>query len=157
MQPKCLILPLVLANACLLQLSYARAEVQVSGSKEVVVIEAKRASLGEVIAALNSVLKMHIYVKPEIQNLFNGHYSGTLPQVLRRMLQGYDYVFWDRGGRQLLSIITPNTFTNASSSSAVLKAHAENGKTSFSDPEAVASPNPPFFFTVPPPNLKPTK
>ena len=72
MQPKCLILPFVLANACLLQLSYARAEVQVSGTKEVVVIEAKRASLGEVIAALNSVLEMQIHVKPEIQNSLTG-------------------------------------------------------------------------------------
>ena len=78
---KRIILSAALASAFILQPSNVRAEVHISGSKEAVVIEAKNASVGEVIAALNSTFRMQINLKPEVHRLINGNYSGSLPKV----------------------------------------------------------------------------
>ena len=95
----------IIAIACLISLSDAHAEVHVSGSKDAVTVQAKNASLGDIIAAVNLALNVKISIAPATNIVVTGTYSGSLRRVLARMLSGYDFVLGSSGDRITIMII----------------------------------------------------
>jgi hypothetical protein len=94
------------AIACFASLSVARAEVQVSGSRDAVTVQANNASLGDIIVAINSTLNVKISVAPAINIPITGTYSGTLRRVFARMLAGHDFILNSSGDRMTIIVST---------------------------------------------------
>jgi hypothetical protein len=70
----------------------AKAETQVEGQPDALSIRADNAPIGEVLDALGPGFKVKYRAAPESGRNLSGVYSGTLAQVLWRILDGYDYV-----------------------------------------------------------------
>jgi hypothetical protein len=96
----------IVAIACFASLSVACAEVQVSGSKDAVTVQAENALLGDIVAAVNSALHVKINVAPAINIPITGTYSGPLRRVLARMLAGHDFVLNSSGDRMTIILAT---------------------------------------------------
>jgi hypothetical protein len=89
----------------ILSSSDVRAEVHVSGSKGAVTVQAKNASLEDIIAAVNSALNVKISMVPAINNTVTGTYSGSLRRVFARMLAGHNYALSSLGDQIKIIII----------------------------------------------------
>jgi len=87
--------------------SAARAEVRVSGSMDAVTVEAKNAPFATVISTLNKRLDTRISVHPAVSRQITGTYSGSVRNVLSRMLGGYNYILSANGGHFKLTILAP--------------------------------------------------
>ncbi|HWJ18918.1 MAG TPA: hypothetical protein VNR65_09365 [Geobacterales bacterium] len=96
----------IVAIACFASLSVAHAEVQVSGSRDAVTVQAKNALLGDIIVAINSTLNVKISVAPAINVPITGTYSGTLRRVFARMLAGHDFILNSSGDRMTIIVST---------------------------------------------------
>jgi hypothetical protein len=70
----------------------AQAETQVEGQPGALSIRATNAPIGEILDALGPGFKVKYRAAPETGRNLSGVYSGTLDQVLWRILDGYDYV-----------------------------------------------------------------
>jgi len=68
------------------------AKTDVEGQSDAVRITAKDASVSEVLAALSAQLNLTYTFLPELDHPIEGVYSGSLQQVLARILDGYDYI-----------------------------------------------------------------
>ena len=68
------------------------AKTDVEGQSDAVRITAKNASISEVLAALSAQLNLKYTFLPELDHPIEGVYSGSLQQVLARILDGYDYI-----------------------------------------------------------------
>jgi hypothetical protein len=70
----------------------ASAKIEIEGRSDALRLEAQDASLEEVLAALSAKFNLTYSSEPELDRTVSGAYSGTLQQVVRRILHGYDYV-----------------------------------------------------------------
>src|SRR5262245_8175350 len=70
----------------------ARAEVNVTGDVKALVIEARDASVEEVMAALGSHFGLQYRGTATLERRISGSYRGTLQHVIRRVLDGYDFI-----------------------------------------------------------------
>jgi len=70
----------------------ASAKTEVEGRSDAVHLSAEDASVNEVLAALSARFNLTYTPAPELDRAVAGVYSGTLQQVLARILDGYDYV-----------------------------------------------------------------
>ena len=86
--------------------SGARAEIHISGSEAAVVVQAQNSSLSEIIDALSSTLNVQIRYSPTVNPAITGTYSGSLRQVISRMLAGHDYVLSSSGDRIAIILAT---------------------------------------------------
>jgi hypothetical protein len=68
------------------------ARVKVEGLSDDMSVSAEAASVREVLAALSARYNLAYEPSPELDRSFGGRYSGTLQQVLRRVLEGYDFI-----------------------------------------------------------------
>jgi len=91
--------------------SGAAAAVRVSGNAERLVLEVENASLGEVLAALKQALPIKISVMRDTSRTFTGTYSGSLEQVLKRLLAGdnHDFVLAAQSGGLQLRLVERKT------------------------------------------------
>ena len=64
----------------------------IEGQADAVKLRAENASIREVLDALSAKFKVSYKVPPNLINNMTGEYSGTLNQVLARVLDGNDYV-----------------------------------------------------------------
>jgi hypothetical protein len=96
----------IVAIACFASLSVARAEVHISGSRDAVTVQAKNASLEDIIVAVNSTLNVKISVAPAINIPITGTYSGTLRRVFARMLAEHDFILNSSGDRLTIIVST---------------------------------------------------
>jgi len=78
--------------AALLYDGAARAEVRIAGGTEIVHVDARDASLEEVLSALRTRFGLQYRGPPLTDRRITGAYEGTLRQVVRRLLEGYDFV-----------------------------------------------------------------
>jgi hypothetical protein len=101
----------VVLVASLLLPADLRAEVSVSGTKNAVIVDAKGASLDEVVAVLNSAIDAKISFTPTVNPAINGRYSGTLRRVLSRMLDGQNFIL-NSSGEQTTIILAANSGAN---------------------------------------------
>ncbi len=70
----------------------ASALTQVDGKSDAVTLTAKDAPIGEVLAALSSKFGLVYTPTPGLNRTVGGAYSGSLREVLTRVLDGCDYV-----------------------------------------------------------------
>ena len=72
----------------------ARAEVQVTGEPDAIQVEAKEASVEELLAALRKAYGLRYWSSANLSRSVSGTYAGSLQQVVSRMLllQGYDFI-----------------------------------------------------------------
>jgi hypothetical protein len=71
---------------------FAYAEVRVSGSANNLTIETQGASLDEILRALRTVFKFQYRDIGALHDVISGTYSGSLRNVLARLLEGHNYV-----------------------------------------------------------------
>jgi type II secretory pathway component GspD/PulD (secretin) len=86
--------------------SIAFADVRVSGSKDVMTVQAKDASLDDIISAVNAALHVKITVAPASNIPITGTYSGPLRRVFARMLAGQDFILNSSGDRMTIILAT---------------------------------------------------
>jgi hypothetical protein len=67
-------------------------ETRVSGSAEAVTIEARDASVEEVLAALSRTFDMDYHASIDLDKRLNETYVGPLSRVVPRILEGYSFV-----------------------------------------------------------------
>jgi hypothetical protein len=70
----------------------AFAQVQVHGTPEAVSIEANNTSIEDVLATLGTAFDVHYRSSVNLEKRLNGTYEGSLPKVMRRILNGYSFV-----------------------------------------------------------------
>jgi hypothetical protein len=68
------------------------AEVHVSGTPDRIVLQASEATMPEILAALQSTFDLQVTLKGGTARQLSGAYSGSLRQVLSRLLRGEDYI-----------------------------------------------------------------
>ena len=83
----------------------AFAETQVRGTPDAVRIEAKNASVDEILIALRNSFGVQFQSSGKLEKQINGTYSGSLQRVLARLLDGSDYVLKTVDGRVELTML----------------------------------------------------
>lgn len=74
------------------------AATEVSGHPNQMQVNAENASIREVLDALFAKFKVSYKLPPNVSRNVTGHYSGSLRQVLGRILDGNDYIVTVSGG-----------------------------------------------------------
>jgi hypothetical protein len=72
--------------------TWARAETQVRGTPQAVVVEAQDATVEEVIVALTDTFEVQFRSAADLSKRLTGTYEGTLAQAVSHILKGYDFV-----------------------------------------------------------------
>jgi hypothetical protein len=75
-----------------LSVERSAAEVSLSGTPDRVVLRTQDATLTEIVAALRSTFDLEVKLNGATARMFTGMYSGSVRQVLSRLLTGQDYV-----------------------------------------------------------------
>jgi hypothetical protein len=83
---------LAIALTWLLPTPSARAEVHVTGDPEAVRVDASDAPIEEVLAALGQSFGLQHRSSGPLTRRVTGTYEGSLPRIVRRLLDGYDFV-----------------------------------------------------------------
>ena len=68
------------------------AEVHLSGTQDRLVLQAQGATMPEILGALQSAFDLEVKFKGATERRFTGVYTGSVRQVLSRILAGNDYV-----------------------------------------------------------------
>jgi hypothetical protein len=123
--------------AVLLQVHPAGAEVRVTGQLDAVSIEVRDAPIEDVLVALGQSFGLQHRSAAPLARRISGTYKGSLSRVLRRVLDGYDFVL--KSDSERLEVV-------------VIGAPAADGQPS----AAVASPNVPAL-TAPRPADSPSR
>ena len=88
----------------------ALSDAQVRGSPEAVIIEAKNTSVEEILTALSNAFDLHYRSSASLERRLTGNYEGSLPRVIKRVLDGYSYFARiGDGGIDLTVVDAPNT------------------------------------------------
>ena len=69
-----------------------RADVQFSGTEDHAVLQAKNATIAEILSGIRSALNLRVGLTGSTERQYTGAYTGTLRRVLSRLLDGEDYV-----------------------------------------------------------------
>src|SRR5262245_31251050 len=81
----------------------APAGARVEGQVVSMQLQAMNASVREALDALPREFKVTYHLPPDIQRHVTGRYSGTLKQVLARILDGYNYIVeMGEGGTRIM-------------------------------------------------------
>jgi hypothetical protein len=72
--------------------TFVRAETQVRGTPQAVVVEAENATVKEILVALTDTFKVQFRSAANLDKRLTGTYQGTLQQAVSRILKGYDFV-----------------------------------------------------------------
>jgi hypothetical protein len=83
----------------------ARADVRVAGDARELRIEARGAQVAEVLSELGKTLHVQVRTSIALNKVISGTYSGSLKQVLSRLLEGYNYIIKPRGASAEVVVI----------------------------------------------------
>ncbi len=83
-----------------------------TGDASAVQVDVTRSNLGEVLAALEAAFRFRVNTSMTLDKQVTGTYSGSLAQVLSRMLQGHDY-FIRRRATGLEVTVVPSQYERA--------------------------------------------
>jgi hypothetical protein len=72
--------------------SPVHAEVRVNGDAGAVQVDAAQSNVAEVLAALESTFRLRVNSSVLLDRAVSGTYTGALPELLSRLLRGYNYV-----------------------------------------------------------------
>jgi len=78
--------------SCWLSGGNSAAEVRLSGVQDRVVIQANDATVDEVLSAFRKAFGLEVTLRGTIAQKFTGVYSGSVHNVLQRLLMGEDYI-----------------------------------------------------------------
>jgi hypothetical protein len=93
--------------ACLAALSatQADAEVRVDGGRDEMQVRVENDTVGHVLEALGQNVSLHYRSAAPLNKVIGGSFSGSLEQVLSRVLAGYDFVVrYNMQGVELLVV-----------------------------------------------------
>ncbi len=82
------------------------AKIEVAGQWDALRLTAEDASIDEILAALSAKFNLTYSSAPQLDRTVAGAYSGTLQQVMGRVLDGYDYVVNVSGERIELKVLS---------------------------------------------------
>ena len=77
--------------------TFAQAETRVAGEPMSLRVEAQNATLQEVLAALRSSFGLKYRISTDLNRSVDGTYSGSLREVIPRLLDGYDFFLRNLG------------------------------------------------------------
>jgi hypothetical protein len=80
------------------------AEMQVSGTPKAVKVEAGDAPLEEILAALNGAFGVRYELSVNLDKRLSGTYEGSLPEVLKGILNGYNFVLYTDNGALAVTV-----------------------------------------------------
>jgi len=83
----------------------ALAELQVRGSPEAVRIEAQDAPVEDILAALSRAFGMDYRLSINVDKRLSGTYAGSLPRVLTRILDGYNFILKTNNGSFTVTVV----------------------------------------------------
>jgi hypothetical protein len=89
---------LLLAAMVAIDSTPVRAEVSVHGDITAVRIDASQASVSQVLAAVGSAFNIRTRTSTSLDSPINGTYTGSLSEVMSRVLDGYNYVVKNQDG-----------------------------------------------------------
>jgi hypothetical protein len=89
--------------AVLLQIHPAVAEVRVAGQPDAVSVEVRDAAVEEVLVALGQSFGLQYRSAAPLARRISGTYKGPLSRVLRRVLDGYDFIL--KTGSENLEVV----------------------------------------------------
>ncbi|MEA2991004.1 MAG: hypothetical protein QOG83_3715 [Alphaproteobacteria bacterium] len=72
-------------------LAPARSETLVSGEAAALTVEAHDAALQEVFAALGTSFGLQVTIPQAVDRSISGTYAGSLPEIIPRLLDGFDF------------------------------------------------------------------
>ena len=81
------------------------AEAQVHGSPEAVSIEANNTPIEEILAALGNAFDVHYQSSANLGKQITGTYKGSLPRVVMRLLEGYNFVIMTSNERIEIAVL----------------------------------------------------
>ena len=84
-----------------------RAEVRVTGQADAVTVETREASVDEVLAALRASFNLQYRTSGPLNRVITGTYTGSLQQVITRLLEGLNYVLQSSAGGRELIVVGP--------------------------------------------------
>jgi hypothetical protein len=87
----------------------AGAEVSISGTPGAVRVEARQASVDEVLRALQTSFKLEYSASGAIGGVISGTYSGSLPRVIARILDGRNYIMHGSADDLQVRLLTTGT------------------------------------------------
>lgn len=108
------ILPAVMALSVVMSIVALRdawAKTKVDGDLEAVSLTVEEAPISEVLAALSAKFGFVYTPTPGLDRIIGGIYSGTIQQVLERVLDGCDYAVSFSGERIELKVLGPSGST----------------------------------------------
>ena len=111
----------------------AGAEVNISGTPGAVRVEARQASIDEVLRALQTSFKLQYSASGAIGGMISGTYSGSLPSVIARILDGHNYVMHGSANGLQVEVLTTGTSAVKPTARAAPGQHG-TGAVSGSDP-----------------------
>jgi hypothetical protein len=105
----------------------ALAETRVRGSPEAVRIEARDASVAEILSALSSAFNLHYRSSANLDKRLSGIYAGPLSRVLARILDGHNFVLKTDNRSIAVTVLGPPNAVQvpAASSTRVVRHPAE--------------------------------
>jgi hypothetical protein len=95
--PMPMVVPAILL-AALLHAQSACAEVRITGNAEAVRVEAHDAPVEEVLSGLRASFSLQYRSIASLDRRVTGTYQGPLQRVVRRLLEGYDFVLKTENG-----------------------------------------------------------
>lgn len=98
----------VLAAALAMVTAPVSAAARVSGSTEAVTVEAQGSSIQEILALLNRDFNLQYRVPVDLNGRVTGTYKGSLAQVVRRLLDGRNFVLESNPGGLAVTVFGVN-------------------------------------------------
>jgi hypothetical protein len=81
------------------------ADVRVRGDAQAVQVDATRSNVAEVLSALESAFGLRVNTSMALDRSVSGTYTGSLPQILSRVLQGYNYFIRQQAAQIEVTVI----------------------------------------------------
>jgi hypothetical protein len=114
-------------------------ETQVRGSPEAVRIEAKNASIEEILTALRSSFGLQYQSTGKLEKQVTGTYAGPLQRVLVRLLEGNDFFLKTVDGRIEVTVLETRQPTLSAAASSPAPASSKAATTVPAAPAAIAA------------------
>jgi hypothetical protein len=92
-------------TAVIMTAGTAHAEARVNADASAVEVYATRSNVAEVLSALQAACGLRVNVSTALDRPISGTFTGSLAQILSRVLQGYNYVVRHRATEVEVTII----------------------------------------------------
>jgi len=121
----------------------AFAKAQIEGGRDAVRIEAQDTSVEEILAALGDAFDLRYRSSANLGRKVSGTYRGSLERVVRRVLEGYDFVLKTDNGRLEVTVLGPRTPAAAvAAASPAIVQPAASSAPAIAQPAASSAPAP---------------